>query len=239
VGIKLESLDGKARDMYNRAGLITTGDVDGALYNAMDLIPPDTFVNVNLKDPSNASRDGLAYDFRTAGESEYQWELVLSTSFTSIPVRLTLDNLANIPKGVQFALKDMHSGETMAVTADCSLSLTLRAGVAHVYLLTAAMGPGTTTGTEEYRPVSFGITGVNPNPFNPSTSIHFGLEKSGTVKLSIYNITGQCMGILKEGAMSPGTHSVTWNAKGCSSGVYLVVLEADGKRDVRKVSLVK
>ena len=239
VGIKLEAENGIARDMYNRAGVVTTEGVDSRIFNAMDLLPPDSFVNINLKNPSDESREGLAYDFRAIGENEYRWELNLSTSITSIPVRLSLDNLANIPEGVQLTLRDMTDGKTIDVKTDCALTLTLNKGNTHKYLLTAHMGPGSVTGADELHPVSFGFKGINPNPFNPSTTITFGVEKSGNVKLRIYNINGQLVETLTDGVMASGKHSILWNAKRCSSGVYLVVLEAGGKRDSKKISLVK
>ena len=239
VGIKVEALDGSARDMYNRAGVITTTGVDSKLFNARDLIPPDSFVNINLKDPSDQSRDGLAYDFRAAGQEEYQWELDLSTSFASLPVKLSLDNLLNTPKGTQFTLKDMTGGETISLDGDQSFSLTLTSGSTHKYLLTARMDAGSTVVVNGAHPVPFGFTGASPNPFNPSTTINFGLEKTGTVKLSVYNINGQIVDTIAEGMMTSGKHSVAWSAKGNSSGVYLVVLDASGKRDTMKVSLVK
>ena len=236
VGIKLQSSDGVARDMYNRAGVVTTTGVDSDIFNAMDLIPPDSYVDVNLTNPADTERDGLAYDFRAVGQTEYQWELNLSTSYSSKTVQLSLDNLANVPEGVQFTLKDMSTGEIFTVAEDFSISLTLNAGTTHKYLLTAKSVP---TGVEDTHPVSFGITGVNPNPFNPSTTVNFNLEKSGSVKLSVYNITGQLVETLTDGVMAPGKHSVVWNARGCSSGVYLVVLESNGKNDTRKMSLMK
>ena len=236
VGIKLQSSDGIARDMYNRAGVVTTTGVDSDIFNAMDLIPPDSYVDVNLTNPADTERDGLAYDFRAVGQTEYQWELNLSTSYSSKTVQLSLDNLANVPEGVQFTLKDMSTGEIFTVAEDFSISLTLNAGTTHKYLLTAKSVP---TGVEDTHPVSFGITGVNPNPFNPSTTVNFNLEKSGSVKLNVYNITGQLVETLTDGVMAPGKHSVVWNARGCSSGVYLVVLESNGKNDTRKMSLMK
>ena len=239
VGIKLETVDGTARDMYNRAGVVTTEGVNSKIYNAMDLIPPDSFVNVNLKDPADKSGEGRAYDFRTIGKNEYQWELDLSTSFTTIPVRLSLDNMANVPKGVQFTFKDMSTGEMYSIEGDRSFSLTLTGGTTHKYLLTAQMGPGSVTSADAEHPVSFGLANVKPNPFNPATTISFGIEKSGTVKLCIYSINGQLVETLADGVMSSGQHSMVWNAKDRSSGVYLLLLESGGKRDTKKMSLVK
>ena len=201
VGIKLEALDGAARDMYNRAGVVMSNGVNGKIFNAMDLVPPDSFVNINIKDPSDNSREGLAYDFRTVGQNEYQWELNLSTSYSSASVMLSLENLANIPKNVQLTLKDMATGEIIKIDGDRSLTLTLHKGSSNKYLLIARMGVDPTIIKDETHPLYFGLTGVNPNPFNPSTTICFGVEKSGNVKLSIYNINGQLVTTLMEGSV--------------------------------------
>jgi hypothetical protein len=75
VGIKLEALDGTSRDMYNRAGVVTTTGANSKLFNALDMLPPDSFVNVNLKDPDNNSGGALAYDFRSAWKDAYTLKL--------------------------------------------------------------------------------------------------------------------------------------------------------------------
>ncbi|MDP6684661.1 MAG: hypothetical protein QGH24_01810 [Candidatus Marinimicrobia bacterium] len=39
--------------------------------------------------------------------------------------------------------------------------------------------------------------------------------------------------------LSPGNHSVQWNADGFSSGMYFVLLEGSGQREIQKVVLMK
>jgi hypothetical protein len=238
VGIKLEALDGTSRDMYNRAGVVTTTGADSKLFNALDMLPPDSFVNVNLKDP-DTSGGSLAYDFRPAGKDAYTWEITLSTSYRSISSKLTLDNIQNLPKGVSLMLKDTETGKYFEVNGNQSFPVNLSSDKTHKYILTAEMGPGTETNVGKTQPVTFGIGSIAPNPFNPSTNIRFGLEKTGTVTLKVYNINGQRVDTLIAGTMSPGTHSVVWNARGMSTGVYLIVLETYGKKDSRKISLIK
>jgi hypothetical protein len=196
-------------------------------------------VNVNLKDPADRTGTGLAYDFRPSGQNEYSWEITLSTSYPSVSTVLKLDNLANVPKDVQLTLKNLDTGEITGISADRSLPLTLSAGKDQKYLLTASTGTGPATRADETRPAVFGLVSASPNPFNPSTTLDFGIDRRSAVKVSVYGINGQLVATLANGMMEPGRHSMVWNAKGCSSGVYLVVLEANGKRDSMKVSLVK
>jgi hypothetical protein len=78
-----------------------------------------------------------------------------------------------------------------------------------------------------------------PNPFNPTTEIRWTMDVGRQTKLAVYDILGREVALLANGPYSAGTHSVTFDASGLSSGMYIVVLESAGMRDVRKVSLVK
>jgi len=69
-----------------------------------------------------------------------------------------------------------------------------------------------------------------PNPFNPSTTINFSLNKPGYAELKIYNAAGCEIAILASGQFSAGAHSVSWNANdknwhSIPSGVYYSVLK--------------
>jgi hypothetical protein len=78
-----------------------------------------------------------------------------------------------------------------------------------------------------------------PNPFNPSTKISFAIPKEGNVKLIVYDINGKETVLLVNGRMNAGTHQITWNASGISSGVYFYKIETSDFTDVKKMILVK
>jgi hypothetical protein len=83
-----------------------------------------------------------------------------------------------------------------------------------------------------------------PNPFNPTTTISFSLPKDGNVKLSIYNIKGQCVATLINEPLTSGQHKAIWSGKNqdghaVSSGVYFYRLEAAGKTVTGKMLLLK
>ena len=239
VGIALEAQDGSSVDRFNRAGVITTSGIDSKSFCARDFYPPGSYVNLNLKNPLNLSQEKLAYDFRSAGQSEYTWELTLSTSYQSISTRLFLTNLANVPDDVTLTLKDSGTGKTYTISDDFSLPVTLSSGSARTYTLTAKSASQVVTGVEESMPRAVGITSVSPNPFNPSTSITFTLEREGNTSLRIYSANGQLTDTLLDSHLSAGAHTITWNAKAHASGVYLVSLESNGKLYTRKITLMK
>ncbi|MHB9029425.1 MAG: T9SS type A sorting domain-containing protein, partial [Candidatus Latescibacterota bacterium] len=95
------------------------------------------------------------------------------------------------------------------------------------------------TAVDETAPQAFGLVQNFPNPFNPSTTISFNVVSPGKVKVSIYDVTGQTVATLVDGAMTSGSHNVVWNALGLGSGSYFYVLENGGKIMSRKMTLLK
>lgn len=74
------------------------------------------------------------------------------------------------------------------------------------------------------------IISCSPNPFNPRTTIQFHLAAEGNASLKIYNLAGQMVRTLIEGALTEGDHSILWNGRddrgvSMSSGAYFVRLE--------------
>jgi 5'-nucleotidase len=78
-----------------------------------------------------------------------------------------------------------------------------------------------------------------PNPFNPSTSLTFDLPVATTIRLSVSNILGQEIALLASGLHQAGSYTVSWNASGHSSGLYLVRLEGGGSSAVKKILLIR
>ena len=73
-----------------------------------------------------------------------------------------------------------------------------------------------------------------PNPFNPSTIISYSLPEEAKVKIEIYNLLGQKVAALVDGIEIAGNHSVTWNARNFSSGIYFYKIIAEGKKTFEK-----
>lgn len=78
-----------------------------------------------------------------------------------------------------------------------------------------------------------------PNPFNPITQIRFNLPSNQATRLAVYDLAGREIAVLVDGVMSAGKHSVTFDATGLASGVYMVELMAEGQRVTRLMTLVK
>ena len=92
---------------------------------------------------------------------------------------------------------------------------------------------------------SFALEQNYPNPFNSGTVIPFNLAHSDRVELALYNLTGQKVTTLAEGAREAGAYTVKWDGRDgrgqvLASGVYLYRLRAEGgQEETRKLVLAR
>jgi hypothetical protein len=94
-------------------------------------------------------------------------------------------------------------------------------------------------------PSDFELSPNYPNPFNPSTTIRFGVPVRSQVKIEIFNILGQRMTELVNAEVGPGYFEKVWQAN-YASGIYFYRIEAVSLSDpnkrfvsVRKMLLMK
>jgi len=88
-------------------------------------------------------------------------------------------------------------------------------------------------------PVKTELSGSYPNPFNPTTSINYGLEKDGHVEIMIYDAAGRLVEELVNGHQDGGSYSITWNASNQASGMYFVKMIAGDVAQTQKLVLLK
>ncbi len=93
-------------------------------------------------------------------------------------------------------------------------------------------------------PHSFFLAQNAPNPFNPSTSIHYQLTESRPVRLIVYDLLGQPVRTLVDGLRTRGAHTATWDGrdqqgKAVASGVYLYRLHAGRRASSGKMLLLR
>ncbi len=102
-------------------------------------------------------------------------------------------------------------------------------------------------------PTQYQLSNPYPNPFNPSASIDYELNKVSRVTVKIYNSAGKLVRTLVNQTEAPGYRSITWHGldndgRPVPTGVYLLVMEAtpevegvsfDWFRESRKMLLMK
>ena len=78
-----------------------------------------------------------------------------------------------------------------------------------------------------------------PNPFNPSTTIGYGLPRGADVTLVVYNALGQEVTRLVDTHQESGYHEVRFDGTNVASGVYFYRLRAGEFSQTRRLMLVR
>lgn len=91
----------------------------------------------------------------------------------------------------------------------------------------------------ELTPTESGLTGIYPNPFNPSTTIRLALTAPAQVRLAVFNILGEDVAEVYAGRLEAGTHEIRFEASRLPSGVYFCRLMSEGMVQTRRMLLVR
>ncbi len=85
-------------------------------------------------------------------------------------------------------------------------------------------------------PRSLEILAATPNPFNPSTQLTLRLPQAGRLVVDVFNLRGERVRRLHDGATSAGTRSIRFDAEALGAGMYFVEARLGGLRAVRQVT---
>jgi len=93
---------------------------------------------------------------------------------------------------------------------------------------------------KDFVPETYFADDCFPNPFNPETTIRFGLPEPAEVSVKIYNLLGREMAFLEHAQYQAGVHTIKWNAENMPSGIYFYILEAGSEfNSIGKMLLLK
>jgi hypothetical protein len=177
--------------------------------------------------------DSLEYYFPpTAGKAWYVYETpenyswIGDTSSHSVTVKINVETTGENTIGYFVSTNDLKMSDSLnySIEMDNPINVTVNA-IEDVI--------------SSRVPEEFGLDQNYPNPFNPSTKIRFQLEKSGDVRLSVYDLTGREIAVLINGHRNAGEYQVEFNGENLSSGVYLYRLVSEDQSYVRKMMLIK
>jgi len=83
-----------------------------------------------------------------------------------------------------------------------------------------------------------------PNPFNPSTTLTYGLNDDSNVSIDIYDISGKLVMNLVKTTQTQGWHSITWNGTNQNgeqvpAGMYFSMFKSGNNVKTTKLMLLK
>lgn len=88
-------------------------------------------------------------------------------------------------------------------------------------------------------PADFELIGAFPNPFNPTTQVHFSLEATQHASIQLADLRGRVIRVLHSGLTASGSHVVTLDAGDLASGTYYVRMLAERGSQHIKILLLK
>ena len=94
-------------------------------------------------------------------------------------------------------------------------------------------------GPDESLPAQYVLDQNYPNPFNPVTNIAFEVPGQSEVRIAVFDVTGRQVAVLVDGAVAAGRHEISFDARGLSSGTYLIRMDTPQGRLTRTAILIK
>lgn len=96
----------------------------------------------------------------------------------------------------------------------------------------------------ESLPTVFTLNPAYPNPFNPTTTIHYGIPDVREVTIMIYDLMGRKVATLFHNEQQAGWYEVTWNGllnngSLAPAGMYIFRIIAANEIKTSKISLIK
>ena len=80
---------------------------------------------------------------------------------------------------------------------------------------------------------------VRPNPTAGDATVAFSLAEAGVARVTLHDVLGREVAVLHEGETEAGAHGATVDASALPAGTYLVVMEADGDRQTRRLTVTR
>jgi hypothetical protein len=96
---------------------------------------------------------------------------------------------------------------------------------------------GKTSGAET--PERFDLGQNYPNPFSGRTTIPVSIPEAGHVQVTVYDAAGREVSTLANSLLRAGTYRFDFEADGLPSGMYTVVLRANGASRTRQLTLIR
>ena len=158
--------------------------------------------------------------------------LLLSVSISAEPLlegRVRLDSGQPVADAQVrlFDMSDLRPGAIARATTD---------GTGYFALPLASLGG-------HALPQGFALGPNYPNPFNPSTIIPYQLAALSEVRLEVFNLLGQRLATLVDGARPAGSHTATWHAtdgagRAVGAGVYIYRMTVGAASQTGRMVLV-
>jgi len=237
-----------ARDEFNVLGIHESAEQGWDVLDLPEPPPIGEYVSVSFPRDDWLYPNRYTTDYRNHLGTGQIWSFNVRTNIANSQVTLLFDQIASLPFSVDFVLLDEKLNVTQDLRSDNSYTIsTGPKGLSKDLKLVV--------GSQEYVsgevaengliPNRFSLSQNFPNPFNPSTTIRYGLPRASNVTLRIYNLLGRkVVTLIDDEPRGPGFHIMAWNGRdtegrSVASGLYIYRILADDFSQTRKMLFVK
>ncbi len=182
--------------------------------------------------------DGIELSWTTAEETDHLGFHVWRSETAPFPaeeVRVNADLVTSRDGRYAFTDAGVEPGRTYAYR----LGDVSRSGVVTFHGPFAVRVPG------EARPDRLWLAPAVPNPTRAASTIRFGLPAAGGVSLRVFNIEGRLVRTIADNLVMPaGFHETAWDGMddggaAAAAGIYFYRLDAGGKKETKKLLIVR
>lgn len=114
-----------------------------------------------------------------------------------------------------------------------------KGGVAYTFYPAGSYPTSVENTLEQFVADDFVLYQNYPNPFNPGTTISFSIPRAGQTKISVYDMLGREVAVLVNDYLESGVHSISFDGKNLSSGVYVYRIESGSYVKAKQMILLK
>jgi len=245
--ISLMASAGEYTDPINTFGALETADNGLDWHDNPEITSPGKTLSLFFEMEDDPVALQYTSDIRQRDNGLKVWDVYLSNT-TGAEVSLSWSHEQPIPSGIVVQLLDINTRRVIDLKS--AEILELGSIDSRFYRqLKIVSGDETEVAARvtellSYIPEELSLDGNYPNPFNPVTTIRFGLPQPRDVRITVVNILGQEVTELISGWRDMGRHEVVWQGKDrtgkpVASGMYFTVLSDGDKMIVKKMLLLK
>jgi len=246
--IQISAQIGEVRDECNFAGVAKDAKLER---DPLDWFEPPVigdYISLYFHHPEwHTFLTIFTTDYRSPESDGYTWDVEIQSNLTD-PATIAFSGLETVPSNYEVWLVDEAAKISQNIRSNNSYSVALP-GEDQPRQLKLLVGNHEFIRAQvielQSLPETYELSQNFPNPFNPSTTIRFGLPEAGKVTLKIFNLLGEeVVALINNELRKAGYHVIVWDGRNSqghvvANGMYVYQLQSGSRTIAKKMALMK
>lgn len=248
------NISAKCGQLMDRDNLIAVTQAANNEWDPADAPEPPPigkYVSFAVDNSQWENRPGAyAMDVRPVGERGYIWNVraACEPEMNSSKFSMDFENQIDLPEDLLLFAFDLEDEIAINLKKQTSYNFDLHSDAKTERKFKFVFGDEAFVHEQSegipLEPLSFELMQNFPNPFNPTTMIHFSIPKKAHTRLAIYNVLGQEVAVLIDEVVKARQHQILWDGTNrfglpVASGLYFIKLKTEAQVQVRKMMLIR